>query len=103
MRRRLLLALVLFLGCACGGVTADPPDASPPGPDAAEIDAGGGADASWIDASPATAREAREIVSGSGRVSGGNLTMDVQFGHPVQQAPATGGVLRVEGGAAIKP
>ena len=96
--RRLFLSLALFLGCACGGVSVDPPDASPPGPDAAELDSGGGADAS-----PATAREAREIVSGGGRVSGGNMTMEVQFGHPVQQAPATGGAMTVVGGAAIKP
>jgi hypothetical protein len=98
MWRRLFLSLVLFLGCACGGGVSMPPDASPPAPDAAEIDSGGGADAS-----PTAAREARELVSGGGRVTGGNMTMDVQFGHPVRQAPATGGSIQIEGGAAIKP
>jgi hypothetical protein len=97
MRRLFWLSVVLVLGSACGGESSSPPDA-------AAIDGGGGADASSTDAGPpAGAREAREIVSGGGRVTGGAMTMDVQLGHPVQQGPAAGGSLTVEGGAAIKP
>ncbi len=98
MGARLLLALVVLLGCACGGVKASPPDGGQPGADADLIDAGGGGDGGAT-----AARNAREIVSGSGRVTGGNMTLDVQFGHPVQQKPATGGAVKFEGGAAIKP
>jgi hypothetical protein len=51
----------------------------------------------------APAREAREVVSGAGRLSGGSMTMDVQVGHPVSQQKSTGGTLSIEGGAAVKP
>jgi hypothetical protein len=40
------------------------------------------------------------VLSASGRVKGGRFTMDVQLGQPVQAAPATGGVITVEPGAA---
>ena len=96
---RFLIALVVAVGCGCGGVQSNRPDAGPPGPDAATIDGGGGGG----DGGTTAARNAREIVSGGGRVSGGNVTVDVQLGHPVPQQPVTGGNVKLEGGAAIKP
>ncbi len=81
---------VLLLACfvaACGNVGTTPPDAALPQPDAA-APAGG---------------TRREIVPGGGRVTGGDMTFDVQFGHPVTQAPAGGGGMTIEGAAAVKP
>jgi hypothetical protein len=52
---------------------------------------------------PAPARNAAEVVAGAGRVAGGGLTLDVQVGHAVGQAPVRGsGGVTLEGASAIK-
>jgi hypothetical protein len=51
----------------------------------------------------AQAHPAREVVSGSGRVSGGGMVMDVQIGHPLGQDKTTAGDKSAEGNAAVKP
>ena len=60
-------------------------------------------DAGVPDALVANAPPGVEIMSGAGRLTGGNMTMDVQIGHPISQQPASGGNTTVEGNATIKP
>jgi hypothetical protein len=93
--RSLVLALVVCLG-GCGS--------SHPGTDdaARQIDAANVVDARPIDA-PVSTHTGIEITPASGRLQGGNYTLDVQVGHPTSQAPATGGGKQLEGNAPIKP
>ncbi|MBL8917502.1 MAG: hypothetical protein JNJ54_01465 [Myxococcaceae bacterium] len=43
-----------------------------------------------------------EIVSGSARMLGGTMTMDVEVGHSVSQQRATGGTMTLEAATVIK-
>ncbi len=47
-------------------------------------------------------REAREITSGGGKVSGGTFQMDIQVGHGSGQQQMSGGRFQLEGAAAVK-
>ncbi len=47
-------------------------------------------------------RPAKDIISGSGRVTGGNFVMDAQLGQGTPQAPANGGGRVIQGNTAIK-
>jgi hypothetical protein len=49
-----------------------------------------------------TVRPAKDLVSGSGRLTGGNFVMNAQVGQGMPQAPATGGGRIIEGNTAIK-
>jgi hypothetical protein len=64
---------------------------------------GGSTDAATIDGAPGAGRSAREVVSGSGRLTSGSVTLDLQIGHPVGQQPATSGTATVQGAAAVQP
>lgn len=50
----------------------------------------------------ASLRPARDIIAGSGRLSGGAFVMDAQVGQGTPQAPATGGARVIQGNTAIK-
>lgn len=45
---------------------------------------------------------AKDVVSGAGRLSGGNFVMNAQIGQGTPQAPATGGGRVLQGNTAIK-
>jgi hypothetical protein len=47
-------------------------------------------------------RPAIDIISGTGRVTGGNFVMTVQVGQGMPQAPTTGGGRIIQGNTAIK-
>jgi hypothetical protein len=47
-------------------------------------------------------RPAKDIIAGSGRLTGGNFVMNAQVGQGLPQAPATGGGRVIQGNAAIK-
>jgi hypothetical protein len=95
--KRILLLLAL---AACSDITRETPDAPLPTADSS-IDASVSIDAP--DPPPPPLREAREIVSGGGRLTGTTYTLDVQIGHGVQQNKATGATYTFEGNAAVKP
>jgi hypothetical protein len=84
MRRAAMVAAFALATLGCGGGTKTTPE-----PDAA------------VPAAPT--REAREVLSGAGRVSGGTLVMDVQIGPPIGQGSVASGATVVEGDAPIKP
>ena len=48
------------------------------------------------------ARPAKDIISGAGRMTGGNFIMNAQVGQGTPQAPATGGGRVIQGNTAIK-
>jgi hypothetical protein len=106
MRPAALLCCALV--AACGSVASTDRDATPTpvdgGVDAdpTPIDAMNG-DAMPTDAMPARSGNVGEPMSAHGRLSGGGMVFDVQLGHPIGQAPTTGGGQRFEGAAAVKP
>lgn len=63
---------------------------------------GGGATGGGAGGGMATARPAKDVISGSGRIAGGNFVMNAQVGQGVPQAPATGGGRVIQGNTAIK-
>lgn len=65
--------------------------------------AGGGAGGGTGGGGAVTAaRQAKDIISGSGRLTGGNFVMNAQVGQGVPQAPATGGGRVIQGNTSIK-
>ncbi len=98
-----IAAVMAVMGLGCGSA-ATTPDSDPPGADAAGADADV-IDAAVFDAAPDDARPAtpgRELVGGHGRVSGGSITMEVQVGHGLSQAPTVKGTTTLQGAAAVK-
>jgi hypothetical protein len=82
-------AMALSAGCDKGGGNNNKDfDAAPPG-----MVSDGGVTA----APPST-----DVVSGSGKLRGGNVEMDIQIGHPTTQKKTSGGNTTVEGNSAIK-
>lgn len=51
---------------------------------------------------PRSAGEGSEVVAGGGKVSGGNVTMDIQIGHGASQRQAATTDSNVEGNSVIK-
>ena len=64
--------------------------------------AGGGSGGGTGGGATAQLPPAQDVISGSGRVTGGNFVMDAQLGQGAPQAPANGGGRVIEGNTAIK-
>ncbi|MDP1920523.1 MAG: hypothetical protein Q8L14_30050 [Myxococcales bacterium] len=62
----------------------------------------GGGTAGGGTAGGTVSRQIIEVISGSGRLTGGGRIVDVQIGHAVDQAPTSGGGRTVQGNSAIK-
>ncbi|MBK9035837.1 MAG: hypothetical protein IPL61_32080 [Myxococcales bacterium] len=98
------LASLLLLGAAgaCGIVHPDATDGGPPPIDAPqEIDAGVDAAPDATPQPPPTA--SRALVTGAGRMTSATYTFEVELGHPVDQRPARGATVTLEGNTAIEP
>ena len=63
---------------------------------------GGGAGGGTGGGMTAALPPAKDIISGSGRMTGGNFVMNAQVGQGLPQAPATGGGRVIQGNTAIK-
>jgi len=88
-----LVVAVALLSAGCGKVNTSPGDAGSTPPPAGD----GGSTAT--EGAPG-----RDLLSGSGRMTGAGMTLDVQIGLPIEQRPSQGtGGVTFEGGAAIKP
>jgi hypothetical protein len=95
-RIALSLSVIVWVGCASSSGTHD---------DARRDDAAGDSDAGVPDAAvdaPAV-RPGREVVSASGRIRAGAITMDVEIGLPVDQSKATAGSIELRGAAVVNP
>jgi hypothetical protein len=88
-----LTASLSFGGCADNKPTfqdAGPIDAAIDAPVDAAVDA-------------PTPLPAYEITGGAQKVTGSRFAADVQIGHGLEQAPASGNGKQIEGNAAVKP
>lgn len=63
---------------------------------------GGGATGGGAGGGAAAAGPANDVISGAGRMTGGNFIMNAQVGQGAPQAPATGGGRILQGNTAIK-
>jgi hypothetical protein len=106
VRRALAAGFLAGALIACGGGTAAI-DAPPPPTDAADVDAppptDAGVDAPVDAPTDAPPPPTRTELTGGGRLTGGTLVMDVQLGHPISQAPASGGTTVADPASPIKP
>jgi hypothetical protein len=97
------LALCGLIACGSGSAQDD---AGMNDDAATAIDAGRtGIDArpSGIDAGPTEAPPPSQVITpGGGRVTGGDITMDVTIGSWHSQEPATGGGNTIEGASPVK-
>ncbi len=85
---RAAIVLTLGLAAACGSVAGKPADAGSAPDGAGEVDA---------TAPPPPGPDSRQVLSGSGRMTGGGITLDLQVGG-VGQGKATGGGITLHGG-----
>lgn len=69
------LALLVFVA-ACGDVVTEP---------------------------KATPKESREVTSGGARLSSTTYTLEVQIGHPLEQATMQSPTFTLDGNAAVRP
>ncbi len=97
-RAVLPLALLLALsGCPDNKqkfADAGPTDAAVDAPEDAPVDAA-------VDASAPL--PAYELTGGAAKVTGARFSADVQIGHGIGQAPASGDGKEIQGNAAVKP
>lgn len=101
VRRALAAGFLAGALIACGGATTAPPDADIDAPIDAP-DAGVPIDAP-PDAPPPPPPPTRTELTGGGRLTGGTFVMDVQLGHPISQAPASGGSTVADPASPVKP
>ena len=63
---------------------------------------GGGATGGGTGGMAGTTGPAKDVISGAGRMTGGNFIMNAQVGQGAPQAPASGGGRVIQGNTAIK-
>ena len=89
-------------GGATGGGTGGGATGGGSGGGATGGGTGGGVTGGGTGGMAGSTRPAKDVISGAGRMTGGNFIMNAQVGQGTPQAPASGGGRVIQGNTAIK-